>query len=430
MPGKGRESHRSVRVAMPRRGKRRSRRRIQVRRSAVAAFALLALVLFLTLSPEPPSEGSEAGGCFWCGHFALADAILNLLLFLPIGFLLGLRHNGSALRTWAGLTALAVAIEVTQLFLPGRFATLSDVLMNSAGAAIGIGLARQWRRGPVFRGPTTDVLSIVAGTVAACLTLGSTLLLHPSLPESGWFGQWTPDLGHYEQYDGEVLDARIGEITVPGRRLDDPRAVRTRLRAGEPIVVSFVAGPEPFGLAPVFSIYDGMEREILVLGARASDLVFRLRRRASDWRLRSPEALYPGTAPSNGDTALVRLAVRDRSTCLEIPHGDCLPFATPGRGWSLLLGAAQTNDVERIADAAWLGFLFIPLGYWLRRRRTAAIGLAIGLAGLLGSALLAGEMTGLDWLVTGLGPILGLVGGIWAARVLSPDLSSVRWRAR
>ena len=430
MPGKRRESHRSVRVAIPRRGKRRSRRRIQVRRSAVAAFALLGLVLFLTLFPEPPSEGSEASGCFWCGHFALADAILNLLLFLPIGFLLGLRHKGSHVRTWAGLTALAVLIEVAQLFIPGRFATLSDILMNSAGAAIGIGLAHQWRRGPVLRGPTTDVLSIVAGTVAACLTLGSTLLLSPSLPESGWYGQWTPDLGHYEQYDGEVLDARIGDMTLPSQRLDDPSSVRTRLRTGEPIVVSFVAGQEPVGLAPVFSIYDGMEREILVLGARESDLVFRLRRRASDWRLRSPEALYPGSAPSTGDTALVRLTVRDRSTCLEIPYDDCLPLATPGRGWSLLLGAAQRTEVERIADAAWLGFLFIPLGYWLRRRRTAAIGLAIGLVGLLGSALLAGEMTGFDWLVTGLSPLLGLVGGIWAGRVLSPDLSQLRWRAR
>ena len=210
MPRKRRESHRSVRGALPRRGKRRSRRRIQVRRSAVAAFALLGLVLFLTLFPEPPSEGSKAGGCFWCGHYALADAILNLLLFLPIGFLLGLRHKGSHVRTWAGLTALAVLIEVAQLFIPGRFATLSDILMNSAGAAIGIGLANQWRRGPVLRGRVTGGMTIVAGIVAACVTLGSTLLLSPSLPESGWFGQWTPDLGHYEQYDGEVLDARVG----------------------------------------------------------------------------------------------------------------------------------------------------------------------------------------------------------------------------
>ena len=430
MPRKRHESPPGVRVAIPRRGKRRSRRRIQVRRSAVAAFALLGLVLFLTLFPEPSSEGSKAGGCFWCGHYALADAILNLLLFLPIGFLLGLRHKGSHVRTWAGLTALAVLIEVAQLFIPGRFATLSDILMNSAGAAIGIGLANQWRRGPVLRGRVTGGMTIVAGIVAACVTLGSTLLLSPSLPESGWFGQWTPDLGHYEQYDGEVLDARIGEITVPSQRLDDPSAVRTRLRAGEPIVVSFVAGSEPFGLAPVFSIYDGMQREILVLGARDGDLVFRLRRRASDWRLRSPEARYPGTAPASGDTALVRMTVRDGSTCMEIPNAECLALATPGRGWSLLLGAARTNEIEHIADAAWLGFLFIPLGFWLRRRRTAAAGLAIGLVGLLGSALLSGQMTGLDWLATGLGPVFGLVGGIWAGRALGPDLSVLQWRAR
>ena len=430
MPRKQSESRMQPRVAIPRRGKRRSQRRIQVRRSAIAASALLALVLFATLTPEPPSKSSEAAGCFWCGHFALADAILNLLLLLPIGFLLGLRRNGSPLRMWASLTTLAIAIEAAQIFLPGRFATVSDVLMNSAGAAIGIGLAHQWRRGSLFRGHDTGGLAIVAGVVSACVTLGSTLLLSPSLPESGWFGQWTPDLGHYEQYGGEVMDVRIGGITVPGGELDDSRQIRTRLRNGESVEVRFVAGPDPAGLAPVFSIYDGMEREILVLGFRGQDLVFRLRRRASDWRLKSPEARFVGIAPSSGDTARVRVAVRDGSTCLEFPGAECQSLATPGRGWSLLLGAAQTNRIERYADAAWLGLLFVPIGYWLRRRRTAAIGLAIGGLGLLGSFLLAGEMAGLDWVATGLGSLLGLVGGVWAARVLSSDLRVTRWRAR
>jgi hypothetical protein len=202
------------------------------------ASALLILVLFLTLSPQPPSEGSISGGCFWCGSFALADAILNLLLFLPIGFLLALRHGASPVRTWAGLTALAVAIEVAQLFLPGRFATLSDVLMNSAGAAAGIGLARLWRRGLALRGPESGGLTIVAGAAAACVTLGSTVLLSASLPESMWFGQWTPDLGNYEQYRGEVLEARVGELPTPGRRLDDSPAVRERLRNGDPLVIA------------------------------------------------------------------------------------------------------------------------------------------------------------------------------------------------
>jgi VanZ family protein len=430
MPRKRRKSPSNVRVALPVRGKRRSRRRIQMRRSAVVATALLVFILFLTLSPQPASEGNDHGGCFWCGHFALADAILNLLLFLPIGFLLALRHRGSPVRTWASLTALAVAIELAQLFLPGRFATLSDVLMNSSGAAIGIGLARLWKRGPTLRIAESGRLTILAGAAAACVTLGSTLLLQASLPESMWFGQWTPDLGHYEQYDGEVLEARIGEVPIPSRRLDDSPAVRTRLQHGDPLVISFVAGPLPLGVAPVFSIYDGMEREILVLGVRDQDLVFRLRRRASDWRFRSPEALYPGAGTTEGDTALVRLVVRDRSTCLEIPDGDCIPLATPGRGWSLLLGAAPAQNAEHVADFLWLGLLFVPVGYSLRRRRTAAVGLAISLVGLLGASLLGGAMTGTDWLVTGLGPVLGVIGGVWTGRTLAPDFSEVQWLAR
>ena len=122
--------------------------------------------------------------------------------------------------------------------------------------------------------------------------------------------------------------------------------------------------------------------------------------------------------------------MHDRATCLEIPEGQCVPLATPGRGWSLLLGSAPARGAEHIADILWLGLLFMPIGYWLRPRRDAALGLAIGSAGLLGASLLSGSMTGIDWLVTGLGPVLGLSGGVWAGRTLAPDLSEVRWRAR
>jgi hypothetical protein len=56
--------------------------------------------------------------------------------------------------------------------------------------------------------------------------------------------------------------------------------------------------------------------------------------------------------------------------------------------------------------------------------------LAISLVGVLGASLLGGAMTGTDWLVTGLGPVLGVIGGVWAGRNLAPDFSEVQWLAR
>jgi VanZ family protein len=71
------------------------------------------------------------------------DFILNVALFLPIGFLL--RSLGAA-RTRFGWSAVLVAvcfsaaIESVQMFIPGRFVSPSDVAANTAGAWMGVWL--------------------------------------------------------------------------------------------------------------------------------------------------------------------------------------------------------------------------------------------------------------------------------------------------
>jgi VanZ family protein len=66
-----------------------------------------------------------------------ADLIANVVLFLPVGFLLTMLGG----RWWAGLlggAALSATAETVQLFLPHRVASLLDVATNSAGAALGM----------------------------------------------------------------------------------------------------------------------------------------------------------------------------------------------------------------------------------------------------------------------------------------------------
>jgi VanZ family protein len=69
------------------------------------------------------------------------DVVGNVLLFLPLGFLFRAAARSAAARH--PLTALAagaaasVALEVAQLFLPGRFPSPVDVLTNGAGAGLG-----------------------------------------------------------------------------------------------------------------------------------------------------------------------------------------------------------------------------------------------------------------------------------------------------
>ena len=376
---------------------------------------LLLIVLVLTLVPLETSETDIPGTCIWCGHFALADAILNVMLFAPIGFLLGLRRRADPVRIWGGLTMLSALIEATQIFLPGRFPTLSDVAANSLGAALGLLLAGLWKRGAPVHLRASAKLPLAAGLSAAVVTIGSSLLLRPALPDSDWFGQWTAELGHYDSYDGELLEARIGAVPAPSGRLPNSASTRAAILSGERTSLRYVAGSGTERLAPIFSIYDGMEREILLYGGRGDDLVVRVRRFATDLRLRSPQTLYEGSTTPAGDTVETWVAVRDGTLCSDVT-APCRALAPPGRGWSLLLGAAPSNRLERLADIGWLAALFLPLGYGLRRQASAYAGVAIAAVGVLTAAGLGGGLQLTDGLVALTGAAVGLGSGMWAGR--------------
>lgn len=76
------------------------------------------------------------------------DVVLNVVLFLPLGFLLE-RVRGGRLGV-AGImlaaAGVALAAESIQLMIPGRYAALSDILANATGAGLGAYLSRTVRR--------------------------------------------------------------------------------------------------------------------------------------------------------------------------------------------------------------------------------------------------------------------------------------------
>jgi glycopeptide antibiotics resistance protein len=112
-------------------------------------------VLILTL---PPSIGARrAVGLVpfrdvWHSSTTRAEMLANLVLFVPLGLLAPARW--AALDRWAsvilGALALSAGIEVAQFaFNLGRQASLTDVILNSAGAAFGYLLLRTGR--PMLR---------------------------------------------------------------------------------------------------------------------------------------------------------------------------------------------------------------------------------------------------------------------------------------
>ncbi|MGY1855149.1 VanZ family protein [Modestobacter sp. SYSU DS0290] len=117
-------------------------------RGLLAAY--LALGAFVTLRPTPMGRFSgpitravrNATGLSWPDAAWLVERGGNVLLFVPLALLLCWSlPRVPRWAVWLGCVAGSVAIELSQaLFLPARYPSLVDVLTNSTGAALGVGL--------------------------------------------------------------------------------------------------------------------------------------------------------------------------------------------------------------------------------------------------------------------------------------------------
>src|SRR5262245_24849483 len=110
----------------------------------VLAVAGLFVIARATLTPSPDPNGLAQLTPLWCivcGELGGSDVVANLLLFLP--FAMGLRLAGlSWRRTVLVAAALSLTVELLQLVaIPGRDASLSDLLTNTSSGAIGATIA-------------------------------------------------------------------------------------------------------------------------------------------------------------------------------------------------------------------------------------------------------------------------------------------------
>jgi hypothetical protein len=330
------------------------------------AFALIALA---TLLPDGDAT-SRPWACVFCGDRATADAILNVALYAPLGAALGLA-GVSARRAITLGGVLSGAIELAQRWIPGRDASVGDVLSNVVGVTLGIALvvtARHWvlptpRRSRVLAGVWT------AG--AALATWATGALLQPSFPASRYFGQWTPDLAHLAWYRGHVLTARVGTVAVPDGPATDSDTLRALLRERSAVFVRAAAGPPVPNLGSLFSIYDDRHREIVLVGPDRDDLVYRYRTRARTLALDSPDMRARGALRGVGPGDTLRVAVYHAGgrTCLSLNgHGACRWPVNPFAGWSLLFYEPHFPPwVITGLDAVWLILLVAPIGYWSAR---------------------------------------------------------------
>lgn len=388
------------------------------------AFVVIAVA---TLTPLP-GRPANAAWCLWCDDLAGVDAISNVLLFIPFG--VGLALAGVRLR-WIAAIALAttVTVELLQLtVVSGRDASLRDVLTNLTGGVVGglvarhlVTLARPDRRQALR-------LTVAWGAVwlaaHAALSWGEVV----SFPESRYYGQRQPDLGQFDVFRGELLDASADGTTFPegpDPALDSLRRLWTAARAIHVRAVVVPTARPTRRTAPIVSVFDEQERGIFVLGQRRDALVFTVHSRLQSAKLRPLVVGLPGVFPGSprslampGDTLTLTAEWREGRPRLTASTRRGTRSAEVRVGPALGWYATLPFDVPVVEWGAGMSLLWLlttlaPLGYWgaLAGRGAvvaAALGATVVLAlGAAPSAAGIGVASVAEWCAAAAGLVLG-----------------------
>ncbi len=372
-------------------------------------------VLATTLVPTAPSL-DEAFACIFCGERAMADGLLNLILFVPLG--IGLRSAvGTPARSVLAGTLISCLIEVTQFLIPGRDPSLGDVLANGVGTGIGVLFAAFGPRFVRLSDRSSAQLSLTAAFGAITVFTLTGYLLSPSFSSSTYSAQWTPNLGNSTWYRGRILEATLGTLALRPGRIDASDSVRASLLSGAPIVIVAITGPAVPRLSPLLRLHDHTGREIVQVGVHEGDVVFRYRTVGARLRLDQPDARFPEVmnAVSAGDTLRIRVFRDGAALCLAV-NGDahCNVGFTIGSGWGVLLYLESLPKwAKTVLDGTWVAILMLPFGLVVRRQAASMTAGVITIAGLAAVPSLVGlrPTSWADWLGAGLGVGIGAVAG-------------------
>jgi len=384
-------------------------------RRAFLALALLA-ILTATMWPLQSRKTATVLSCIVCGDHGAADVLLNVLLFVPFGAALALERR-SIWRCALFGALLSAVVEFAQLYIPGRDSSIGDVLSNGSGATLGAILART---APVWLLPSPKLatrLSRCAAFSATALCFLTGVLLAPAFPDALYYGMWTPDLGHLERYRGRVQDATINALHVTDGPMADSRLVRELLDStgGFSLQVHALAGPRLPALGPLFAIFDGRQREIILLGPDRDDLVFRFRTRAAAVRLDQPDIRLENAMRHITTGDVIDLSVRregkGRGFRITVNGwSDSRRGFSVGSGWALLLyPEVLPRWLRTLLSAVWVGGLSLPAGFWMRTRGDALFAGALLLAGLIGAPALTPLLPtpAYQWAAAALGVLAG-----------------------
>jgi hypothetical protein len=328
----------------------------------------VALILIVTLLPGTGGEPGTITFCIACGRRGVADGVLNAVLFLPLGFVPVGGSRSLARRIISGFL-LSVFVELTQVFVPGRDPSLSDVVFNTIGTILG---AYASRMRPHWLDPDSRDGWILtsAGVVAVIVIATGTILSLSPLHFSDWRTHHVEaELARTDSSDNLEILAMIA-VTSSG----DTVAVE---RWGGALGVAYPTWAGAHGLdEPVY-----WSNAVLEKNKPPLRLSLDIERRS--WRISPDSAETHTLGPSIGLGWALLL------------YPDAL-----GRRWIFLL------------DGIWLFALCFPIGYW-SGRRYFVVACATVVLGFLTVPLVTGASPASfpEWAGVALGFLVGKTAG-------------------
>jgi VanZ like family len=357
--------------------------------SRLAAWApvALALAFVAALTLVPVSHALSVDDipfwCLGCGDYALADGVANVVLFVPLGWAM----SGAGVRWSRGLAVIlmiTIGIESLQYgFIPGRVASIADILANTVGGAVGITIPhlRRWVSAPPERARRAAI--VYALLLVGCLGVGvETQAILPS--GTLYWTRGVADGLHYVPFNGSLRDVRVDDVPIP---LDRWLTISRSAIGARDIGVALTSGRPDTGLAHVIIAWMPNGRGWMWLEQRDRDLHVHIASRSDPLRLHGHSFWLRNAMPAQaGEPVSIRLVVR--------PFGYRIALRTnaagvvrearvsPGDGWRLFApGQRGWGKWAGLWTAGWMAVLLVPLGYAASRAsRATALATAVGAA--------------------------------------------------
>ena len=315
--------------------------------------------------------------CLVCGELGGADVLQNVLLFLPFGVGLGMMRVRPP-RGMALIVATTAAVELLQAtVVVGRFASVSDILTNSTGGAMGMWLG--WRDAHWALPAPRQRRMLARASVAVMLLLlvastASIRLVDSSGPLALVVA---PVEKHGRHFEGTVVGSSLGNESISPGWLPPALDVH-HLQSGAAFSTRVASVPWVEYESTIAGIMDRQRRGLVRVSQDGRDAVLFAFVAGTRAGLRGPRLVLPAVFPAReGDTVVIEARVTRPEVMLTVRYGDMITTRSldlgPATAWMVLFPFGySTSTVVAIASLLWLAVLTVPAGYWsgLTRART------------------------------------------------------------